>query len=833
MVTATRLPGIQFEVVAPPANDALVRMDITAFVGFSASGPLHLPVMVEDIAHFEEIFGNDLVLATDAESNQPVYACLPSAVRAFFRNGGRRCWVIRVADVNKAESSFFPLPGLFRLEVGALSQAIAPARSPGSWADPLVAGLALRSHSVVATSFSVGSAVVGLSLSSPGEVVAGDLLRFSFPGVPGTPGNDDMFWFFVDSVATVTNTSPLSNHLGQLVSVTGTRSYWQRLTSPPSPGSLPICERITMDLFVQNDAGEIWSLTDLGLAPTHPRYWGNLPDDATLFATDTPNGLAAEAGHPRFPLAGPTQGGFYLPLGVDPAVASPPVLNELTAGFFPTTAATHSAATVLERDGLAAFGANLFLDPSLADTTSLDLLNEAYYIQYQSPAPRKLTGIHAALRIEEATIVAAPDAIQRGWYRFASDPPPLPALSSPLQHPEWFHFAECNPKQEIPRVSEPPAGQFQSCDLQIIAAPGLALNDLGGGRYELDWTPLPGAVDFLEEAVDPNFSTAVVKRQTSTGTVMIYGQPPGSYYYRVRRQIGSVSSDYSNGVAIRIDVATGWRQETATAYNDQTLLDVHRALLRMSAARGDLFAVLSVPAHYRERETAAHASRLKVNLQSEPAALSFGGVYHPWLIGREEDDLSNLRTTPPDGAMAGIMAKRSSKRGAWISPGNEPLTGAVALEPAILRGYRQLLQDSQVNLIRQEPAGFLCLSAVTLGDDDELVPINVRRLLSFLRKTALLVGNQYVFEPLSDQFRRSVQRGFEKLLDELLHREAFAGRTAREAFQVVVDGGLNTPAAADQGRFYVELKVAPSLPMRFLTVRLLQTADRTFVTEGR
>src|SRR5437016_1791402 len=228
MVTAARLPGIQFEVVAPPANDALVRMDIAAFVGFSASGPLHLPVMVEDIAHFEEIFGNDLVLAIDAQSNQPVFACLPSAVRAFFRNGGRRCWVIRVADVNKAESSFFPLPGLFRLELGALSQAIAPARSPGSWADPLIAGLALRSHSVVATSFSVGSTVAGLSLSSPGEVVPGDLLRFSFPG------SDDVFWLFVDSVDAVT-ASPLSNHLGQLVSATGTKSYWQRLTSPPSP----------------------------------------------------------------------------------------------------------------------------------------------------------------------------------------------------------------------------------------------------------------------------------------------------------------------------------------------------------------------------------------------------------------------------------------------------------------------------------------------------------------------------------------------------------------------------------------------------------------------
>src|SRR3954470_10023100 len=103
MVTAARLPGIQFEVVAPPVDEILVRMDIAAFVGFAASGPLHLPVMVEDIAHFQEIFGADLVLAEGSDANQPVYACLPSTVRAFFRNGGRRCWVIRVADPEKAE----------------------------------------------------------------------------------------------------------------------------------------------------------------------------------------------------------------------------------------------------------------------------------------------------------------------------------------------------------------------------------------------------------------------------------------------------------------------------------------------------------------------------------------------------------------------------------------------------------------------------------------------------------------------------------------------------------------------------------------------------------
>ena len=344
---------------------------------------------------------------------------------------------------------------------------------------------------------------------------------------------------------------------------------------------------------------------------------------------------------------------------------------------------------------------------------------------------------------------------------------------------------------------------------------------------------MPGAVDYLEEAVDPYFATAAVKRKTTTGNVTIYDQPPADYYYRVRRQVGSASSDYSNGVAIRIDPVSGWQQEKAADYDDGTLFDVQCALVRMSAARGDLFAVMGVPEHYRERETAAHALQLKTKLAGEAAALSFGGIYHPWQIGREEDDLSNLRSTPPDGAMAGVMAKRSAQRGPWISPANEKLSGVVALSPAISRDHWQLLQDAQINLVRQEPSGFLCLSAATLSDDDDLLPINVRRLLSFLRKTALLVGNQYVFEPLSDVFRRAVQRGFENLLDELAHRGAFAGRTRNEQFQVVVDGGLNTSITADQGRFYVELRVAPSLPLHFLTVRLLQQADRTFVTEGR
>jgi phage tail sheath protein FI len=161
------------------------------------------------------------------------------------------------------------------------------------------------------------------------------------------------------------------------------------------------------------------------------------------------------------------------------------------------------------------------------------------------------------------------------------------------------------------------------------------------------------------------------------------------------------------------------------------------------------------------------------------------------------------------------------------------VSDVVTLFPLIHSQQRLSLQEAQINLIRQEPRGFLSLSADTLSDDEDFRPINVRRLLMLLRRMALRLGATYVFEPHSDAFRRLVARGFNGMLDQLFVRGAFAGRTPATSYQVVTDETLNTPQSTDLGRFIVELRVAPSLPMTFLTVRLVQTGDLGLVTEGR
>jgi phage tail sheath protein FI len=119
-----------------------------------------------------------------------------------------------------------------------------------------------------------------------------------------------------------------------------------------------------------------------------------------------------------------------------------------------------------------------------------------------------------------------------------------------------------------------------------------------------------------------------------------------------------------------------------------------------------------------------------------------------------------------------------------------------------------------------------------LSDDPDLRQVGVRRLLSLLRRVALRHGPTYVFEPNDEAFRRRLRHGFEALLSEMLARGAFAGTTPEESFRVSTAGPANTPQSVDQGRLVVELKVAPSIPMRFLTVRLVQSSEQGLTVEG-
>jgi hypothetical protein len=395
----------------------------------------------------------------------------------------------------------------------------------------------------------------------------------------------------------------------------------------------------------------------------------------------------------------------------------------------------------------------------------------------------------------------------------------------------------------IKPVREPEWGNFLNCDIRsnLIPEPCLQADQPDeAGTFTLSWFMSPPVSDIqgyvLQEAVRADFKDAVDIYAGSDDRRTLYGHTPGAYYYRVRTVRDRFTSDWSDGVVVGIEPPSRWLLTEASAYSNDTLLTIQHAVLRLCAARGDLFAVLALPEHYREDDTIAHSQALTTGRidffgPEEARTLSFGALYHPWPIGREENRPDEFRRTPPDGAACGLIAQRTIGRGAWVAPANDSLKGVVALTPALAHGRWLDLQDARLNTIYQTPRGFMPMNANTLTADEDWQLINVRRLLMLLRRLAVRLGATYVFEPHSEAFQRVVQRGFEAVLDELFVRGAFAGPTANSAYQVVTDRSVNPPQLIDQGQFVVELRVAPSQPMSFLTVRLVQTGDRTLVTQ--
>ncbi|MCU0968216.1 MAG: hypothetical protein MUF03_05210 [Rubrivivax sp.] len=557
----------------------------------------------------------------------------------------------------------------------------------------------------------------------------------------------------------------------------------------------------------------------------------SLPDDEVFYAAaarpqrvdrvvrsfELADRAAAARPAARFPLASlPLPGEVVLlplDIGVAPAAGLP---------------ARGIALPALLRDGLDRFDWSLFAEPALADVPADALADRAEALRLAGRTPRPLRGLHglfgAAVEgpAEEPTLLVVPDAVQPGWQRKRQREPA-----------RRIRAAESAP-------AAAPCEGFDDCARTPLAAPSFLpeADPDAAGNYRVAWTrPEPQASFELQEGSDAGFVVATLLYAGTDTAFAVVARPRGVRWYRVRALDGMRTSPWSDVLEVRV----GGGLYELRPWRADTLLALHRLMLRAAAGRGDVLALLALPARYRWADAIAHADALRDTPPTEgvlPPPLGFdearahshGAIHHPWLHTRRDD---STIAGPPDGAMAGQMAASALSRGAWFAVANRPLRDVVALNLAVRDDERQALLEAQLNPVLAAPAGFVPATAETLARDPDWRPANVRRLMSLLRRAALRRGATYVFEPNGPALQRTVERAFEALLQGLFVRGAFAGRGARESFRVEVGDELNTPATRDAGRFQVDLKVAPSLPLTFLTVRLLRHGERLVSQEQR
>ncbi len=117
MPTRYSTPGVYVERFDADAQRIKPRRtDVAGFVGVADRGPLHTPVKIESVRQFTTQFGDPLP-----------FSFLAYAVSGFFANGGRRCWVVRVADPTSARRA------CMRLAIEGRGAITLEAISPGVW----------------------------------------------------------------------------------------------------------------------------------------------------------------------------------------------------------------------------------------------------------------------------------------------------------------------------------------------------------------------------------------------------------------------------------------------------------------------------------------------------------------------------------------------------------------------------------------------------------------------------------------------------------------------------------------------------------------------------
>ena len=443
MFATDQAPGVYYQTVdagSPPVTP--LRTDITAFVGIAERGPVDVPVPVESWQQFVSWFG----------SSTPV-AYLALAVRGFLENGGRRCWVVRVASddpVTGRATSTTTLVG----PVGPVWQA--SASSPGVWGDQVSLNLRETTRTQVFTSandpggrWSTVPRIAGFgraTLVRLTQAGSAQVLLRTVAAVDAGAGR--LHWVHPEPGAGLPYDEPVFGF---------------------APDSPILLETVDYQLLVSERRRLVRVWEGLSTVPEHPRYGPGLLRPVTAPVDPVTGEGRVSAPEPvvleelRTTRTGPSALSMLL---VDPAATVP--LRGGRAGLAPLVVAD-------------------FVGEPFAPDDSVEVLT------------RKRRGLRAVELVDEVGLLAVPDILIHPEEPHATVPPP-PCVPDPcLDEPALAPVAVSDTLPDLPPVFSPEdvylvqAEMVQQCErlrdrFALLDAPlEVALDATAGVRGVLDW----------------------------------------------------------------------------------------------------------------------------------------------------------------------------------------------------------------------------------------------------------------------------------------------------------------------------------------------------------
>jgi phage tail sheath protein FI len=788
-------PGVYFESVDESSDSiASIRTDVAAFVGVAQCGPLHRPVAVESWTQFQTAFGSFLP-----------NAYLAYCAKAFFENGGKKLYAVRVAapKASTTTNTALPQPADGSASIVLSAEGFAPGALVTAQQDAssLAAGIqpADRLSSLV-------DAVHGFPAGSLVQITQAAPFFQAWHTVQAVDIVAKRLYWTTQLEAQFLLTAPLTfstTHQADLLlsAVSGTTLTWVGGLGADLDPSLPITFDTGSNAAggTMNDAAGV---ATLALEAASPGSWGDAlsvsVSHSSLAATSTSGGAQPADGYSSFvqSVVGFVNASWvrvFQMQGATPVVG----YRKLTASM--------PASNLLQ------WAQPLTPDFDMTQSISLETIEFGLTVTLSGSVKETFAG----LSLEPSHPRYAVNVVNP---RSSKNPAPAQA-GIPSQYIRIRDLHSVTPAPQ--NLPDPAAPQLNDGSLALLAGrdgiAALRISDFTGdlasekkwgirALEDVDEISIVAAPDILIEPVPAVLYTAPAQQPTNPCLPCTIAAPLAAPF-------------------------TPPPVEAAPTFSLDDVFQVQQALVAHCAAMQFRFAILDPPDFGYPSQ---HVDLGEVQSWRQRFDTMYAALYYPWLLVLDPLQTSRqlVRRLPPSGHVAGVYANTDLTAGVFRAPANTVMQWAQDLTTAVTPAMQAFLNPLAVNCIRSfSGRGLRVYGARTLSSDADWRFVNVRRLVSMIEH-ALEVSMQWVvFEPNNVHLWNLVKASITTFIDGIWKQGALAGNTAADAYYVQCDLTTNPLAMTQNGQMVAEIGVAPARPAEFVVFRLGQVHDTLEVSE--
>jgi hypothetical protein len=218
-----------------------------------------------------------------------------------------------------------------------------------------------------------------------------------------------------------------------------------------------------------------------------------------------------------------------------------------------------------------------------------------------------------------------------------------------------------------------------------------------------------------------------------------------------------------------------------------------------------------------------------ISAKSSEIDSSYATSYWPWVLVRSAE-LDRDVWCPASVVIPGVYSKNDSLAAPWFAPAGlnrGGISGVRRVEKKLPKATRDTLYSNKINPIATFPGqGIVVFGQKTLQNaKSALDRVNVRRMLLDVKDTIGGFANSILFE----QNTQSTRDSFIKLATPYL--EGLVSAQGLYAFQVKMDGQLNTPDVIDENKLVGQVFLQPTKAAEFIVIDFVLTRTGASFTD--